>query len=111
MCIHHTRNLASCCAWCKFAAGIVGSKLQVDVELATWQVAVNKGFTPGASFRATLSGSGDLFLLGLNATDLTLTNNGCAGIFSASTVWHVTQWAWRTGVEQLTSMTSICRAL
>jgi hypothetical protein len=48
------------------------------LSLRFWQVAVNKGFTPGASFKATLSGSGDLFLLGLNATDLTLTNNGCA---------------------------------
>lgn len=81
----HARLLASCCAWCTFA-GVVGTKQQVDVELATRQVAVNKGFTPGASFKATLSGSGDLFLLGLNATDLTLTNNGCAGKFSACTV-------------------------
>ena len=43
------------------------------------QVAVAPGFTPGAEpFSANLTGSGDLFLLNLTATPLTLNNNGCA---------------------------------
>lgn len=49
------------------------------------------GFTPGAAFTATLSGSGDLFLLGLNATALTLTNNGCALAYD---LYAVLFWCW-----------------
>jgi hypothetical protein len=53
-----------------------GMEPKLQLRFHYVQVAVNKGFTPGAAFTATLSGSGELFLLGLNATDLTLTNNG-----------------------------------
>lgn len=54
------------------------------------QVAVNAGFTPGASFAATLSGSGDLLLLGLNATAITLTNSGASTLVAKGSYETVT---------------------
>ena len=84
------------------------------MEPSALQVAVNKGFTPGASFKATLSGSGDLFLLGLNATDLTLTNNGCAmQCCAAGHDWHCRLHIAAgvdTPADGAANMSGVCRA-